>query len=845
MAANEVIIKIKGDATSAQRAIEGTQSRLKKLGDQARKIGFAFTAMGAGISAVGFLAVRTFASFEQTMARVQAVSGATAEEFEQLTALAKEMGTTTVFTANQSAQALAFMAQAGLDVNEQLSGLPAVLELAAAGQLELAAAADIVTNVMAGFGLSADNLTRANDVLVTGFTQANTDLLQLGQAFKLAGPVAKAAGLSFEETAAALALMGNAGIQASMAGTGLRGAISRLLNPGKESADIIRQLGLEVTDSGGKMMSMTSIIRQLEDTGLTAGDAMQLFGQRAGPAMLALVSQGSEALAELTSSMEDSGGTAKRIAERQLDTFQGQITLLRSAVEGLALSIGQVLVPAIAVIADIIRPIVAAMANWVEKHKSLAQVLTIAIASLGALLLVIGPLLIVLPSLAAGIGLVTGAFTALTTAMIRTPIGLILTGISGIVGLLAANWVTSMFQMRDATKEVSQSLQELALTLTRDQVELAKATLVSLEWELALRSAQLAQLKLGEQTIQTERNIFLLSRRVLELSQEISESWLLVTEAEIALNKMTVTIGETSEGFKSLKTVIGTTTDPLNRLTASFATAAIGASGFADKVSRINMGALLTSIKRAGNIFSDLSGEAADAANFLSQRLMGAFATAATGASDFANSFQQSMKTVRAEIIKVATTSEETLAARTANAIDTLAQSYTLAGEIAKKTGLTIGSVMEAAAESVRLGGGSIVSALQQIIRSLEEVGATAGRSFGIVDRAMRIATGALGGPSIFDEYRFASQEEMVKAVLNQKNMVPQAAHGVRNFIGGPVIVGEQGPELVNLPSGSDVIPNAGGGAGGAINVNVFLDGQQINTSMGTSIEDDEQVRGS
>ena len=117
---------------------------------------------------------------------------------------------------------------AGINSTDSISALPNVLNLATAGSLELSNAADIVTNVMSGFGISADDVGKATDVLVTGFTSANTDFQQLGEAFTYAGPVAKAAGLGFEETSATLALLGNAGIQASMAGTTLRGAITRL-----------------------------------------------------------------------------------------------------------------------------------------------------------------------------------------------------------------------------------------------------------------------------------------------------------------------------------------------------------------------------------------------------------------------------------------------------------------------------------------------------------------------------------------------------------------------------------------------------------------------------------------
>ena len=296
-------------------------------------------AVGVAIAAPIIASTKIFAEYEQSMAKVQAVSGATEAEFKALDAIARKMGRTTVFTARESAEALTFMSMAGMEAHESIAALPHVLNLAAAGQLELGAASDIVTNVMAGYGLATEDLGMAVDVLTKGFTSANTDLGQLGEAFAYAGPVASAAGIQFEETAAALALMGNAGFQSTMAGTALRGAITRLLNPTAKAEQILLDMGITVLDTEGKMRPLVDIVSELEAGGLTAGDAMTIFGQRAGPAMLALVSQGSESLRDLTMEMENAGGTAQEIADTQLNTLNGDILLLKSAFEGIALTI--------------------------------------------------------------------------------------------------------------------------------------------------------------------------------------------------------------------------------------------------------------------------------------------------------------------------------------------------------------------------------------------------------------------------------------------------------------------------------------------------------------------------
>ncbi|KKN78139.1 hypothetical protein LCGC14_0353660 [marine sediment metagenome] len=456
------------------RSIDKMESKTRKFAERARATGTAITALTAPLLGIAALSVRSFAQFERSMARVGAVSQATEEELASLEAVAKEMGQTTVFSARQSASALSFMALAGLEVEEQIGALPQVLQLAAAGQLDLANAANIVTNVMAGFGLEVNDLARANDVLVTGFTSANTDLTQLGQAFKFAGPVAKAAGISFEETAAALAQMGNAGIQASLAGTSLRGAISRLLTPSNEAAAVLERLGINALDSSGNLRPFTDIIEQLETAGISAADAMTVFGLRAGPAMLALVEQGSGSLRELVTAMENSGGTAEAIAERQLDTLQGSLTLLTSATEGLQISLGSALAPAIRSLATDIIPVVVAITEWLGKHPKLTTVLVAGVAVIAALgigLLAVG---FIVPGLVSGFGLLTiavgfltGGFFGLSIAM--GPITLIVLGIAAAVGvgiLVWKNWATIIDFIKDRINNIITIINRLIDVLT-------------------------------------------------------------------------------------------------------------------------------------------------------------------------------------------------------------------------------------------------------------------------------------------------------------------------------------------------------------------------------------------
>ena len=357
------IAKFERDMGKAAKQLGRVQRNFERFGTRASAAGRSLSiGLTAPLVAVGALAAKSFLSFEQGMNKVAAVSGATEAEMAELTAIAKDLGATTSFSAAQAAEGLGFLAQAGFDATEAGRALPGVLQLAAAGGIQLAEAADIATNVLAGYGLEVDQLARVNDVLAKASSSANTDVLQLGQAFKFAGPVASSAGVSFETSGAAMALMGNAGIQAEMAGTALRGAITKLVNPSGEAAAAIAELEISVTDATGRLLPFDQIIEQLEPHADKTGKIMQIFGQRAGPAMSALISQGADALREMTTALEQSGGTAQEIADKKLAGLTGAWTKLKSATEGVLIEIGDRLSPVLerlaAILTDRILPAV-------------------------------------------------------------------------------------------------------------------------------------------------------------------------------------------------------------------------------------------------------------------------------------------------------------------------------------------------------------------------------------------------------------------------------------------------------------------------------------------------------
>jgi TP901 family phage tail tape measure protein len=326
------------DSAAVERDIS---SRFKATGEKLTSVGKTLTKrVTAPVLAMGTAIVKAAGNFESSMNNVRAVTGATGQEFDNLRNLAMELGRTTQFSASEAADAMYFLASAGFDTTQVMEAMPGVLNLAAAAQMDLATATDIASNILSAFGMEASDLGRVNDALVTTFQSTNTNVAQLGEAMKFAAPVANGLGVEMEDVAAAIGLMGNAGIQGGMAGTSLRMAMTALAQETGPAADIMQRLGINAMDAEGNLRPLDEIIRQLENSGASAGDMMALFGQRAGPAMMTLVDQGSDALGNLGTKIRESGGIAETVAGIQMEGFNGSLARMKSAVEGAAIAIG-------------------------------------------------------------------------------------------------------------------------------------------------------------------------------------------------------------------------------------------------------------------------------------------------------------------------------------------------------------------------------------------------------------------------------------------------------------------------------------------------------------------------
>ncbi|WP_317954778.1 MULTISPECIES: phage tail tape measure protein [unclassified Staphylococcus] len=422
----------------AQEAARVSNSSFGRLGQKFTDIGPKLTSVGATMKSVGRsmsmyvtapvvagfgLAAKKSIDFDDSMRKVKATSGATSGEFQQLRDKALEMGAKTKFSASESAEALNYMALAGWDTKDMLGGIDGVMQLAAASGEDLGAVSDIVTDSLTAFGLKAKDSGRFADVLAQTSSKANTDVRGLGEAFKYAAPVAGALGYTVEDTSIAIGLMSNAGIKGEKAGTALRTMFTNLAKPTKAMKDKMEELGISITDSNGKMLPMRDVMGQLRDKfkGLSkdqqASAAATIFGKEAMSGALAVINASDEDYKKLTKSIDNSTGAAKRMSDEMEGGIGGSIRKMKSAIESMAISIGDVLAPHIRKAADF-------LAILADKFTKMPGWVKTGVVGLGIFAAALGPLI-----------LTTGAFTA-ALGSIMTTIGPVMTGITKAGGLM-------------------------------------------------------------------------------------------------------------------------------------------------------------------------------------------------------------------------------------------------------------------------------------------------------------------------------------------------------------------------------------------------------------------------
>lgn len=358
-----------------------TDKALKRAGKAWEKHAGTIKAASIGMiafgtaAAVGFgMAVNEAATFQQSMVNTQAVAGATAEELKRLTSFAREMGKQTVFSAKESADAMVSLASAGQNTNEIMNSLKGTLNLAAATNSDLAFTSRTVASTLSQFGFAATESDRIANVFTATISASQATMDKLATSMSIVGPVAKAVGLSLEETAGILGGLFNAGLDASTAGTSLRQSLAQLLKPTDDAKEALGRLNVETLDSQGKLRNLTDIIADLEKSGLSAADALAIFGVRAGPGMLALVSQGADSIRDLTEAITGTDKAAE-IAALMVETFKGQRKLLKSAVSELKITIGNELLPILTEYTTKLAGIINKTSDWAAENPKLTKTL--------------------------------------------------------------------------------------------------------------------------------------------------------------------------------------------------------------------------------------------------------------------------------------------------------------------------------------------------------------------------------------------------------------------------------------------------------------------------------------
>lgn len=491
----------------------------EKAGKEAESFGDkgadAFTAIGDAIVAAGIATalkaiydgykecISLSSDFEERMSTVEALSGASDSEMKQLSALAKELGATTKFTAIESGEAMTYMGMAGWNAQQMMAGMDGVLQLAAASGEDLGTVSDIVTDDLTAFGLAASDAGHFADILAAAATNSNTNVGLMGETFKYVAPLFGTMKWSAEDAAVAVGLMANAGIKGTQAGTSLKTALANLIAPTTKMQAVMDELDISITKADGSAMDFGEIMVMLRDrfAGLSeqeqAAAASAIFGKEAMSGMLNIINASEADFDKLTNSIENCAGSAKRMAEIKLDNLNGQITLMNSASDALKTTIGEAFNPELRALAAIGTEILTQINAFAAEHPVILKSIIAITAEVGGFLVVyksytaIKATLNTLSALSATLkakeAAATAAQTAATTAqtgatvaattaqtglnaaMAANPIGLVLAGVAALT--------VSIIALTEASKKEKEASDELTAASQKqyNQIQALKA----------------------------------------------------------------------------------------------------------------------------------------------------------------------------------------------------------------------------------------------------------------------------------------------------------------------------------------------------------------------------------
>ncbi len=400
----EKLAREAANANTALTNIGEAGKSLENIGNNISSVGSSLTRnVTVPIVAAGTAIVKTAGDFDQSMAQVKAITGATGEDFESLRDLAIDLGAKTAYSAVECADAMTEMGKAGWSTEQILAGMSGVLDAAASSGEGLASVSTIVADAVSGFGLEAADASRVADVLAHSANAGTIDISDLGETFKYVAPMAQSMGLSLEDVTTAATAMSMAGIKGSQAGTSLRRMLTNLVKPSKSVAEAMDELGISITNEDGSFLSLNEIVDVLRDSfaGLTDDEkayyAATIAGANGQSGLMALLNLSAEEYAKLSDEMNNCTGEAERTATVMQDNLNSKLEQLGGALESLAIKIGDIVLPKL-------KSLVERITENIEKFTQAPKPVQELIVKIAAIAAAIGPVLLVIGKLTSGVG---------------------------------------------------------------------------------------------------------------------------------------------------------------------------------------------------------------------------------------------------------------------------------------------------------------------------------------------------------------------------------------------------------------------------------------------------------